>query len=308
MLSKGHQVIVLVRWQPQMPARQSVEDALVLRLPKYPNRYVLRIWLFLHAKELAGTDVVHSHDLYLPQLGKTFPEAKFVHTFHGYEGFPIKPEAQKIRQQIRRQVPHCVCVGAYVEKWYGTPCDLVIYGAATPIKPVTEKTSFGAVFLGRLETDTGFWTYLEAVQTISKQSADFSMLVIGDGSLMEPAKKFARTNELNVEFRGALQKASSYLPLAKIAFVSGYLAMIEAGSLGLPIVAYYGTPIKKDYLECHPMAANMYLADSSETIAKQYFAAKNDGGKRAKKMQTWARQQTWEKLAESYEKIYEERA
>ncbi len=297
---RGHKLVILVRYAPQIPRRQTVDGAVVLRLP----RRLKTLWLWTHRRELARPDAIHFHDLYLPALKKLYPTARLVQTFHGYEGFPVQPEAIKVRQWIRSQVPYCIAVGAFIEKWYGTKCEAVIYGGVENPPPAIAKIqpAYAAVFVGRLEPDTGFKTYLEAWELINKQDAKAKLLVVGDGSLNGWAQDFVRRHQLQVEFKGRVDSVWESLAAGKVAFVSGYLAILEAGVLGKPIVAFYDTPIKKDYLECHPMAANFAIADSVAAIAAAY--AKPPNSSQQKALQAWAKQQTWDKIANLYEQAY----
>jgi len=107
-----------------------------------------------------------------------------------------------------------------------------------------------------------------------------------------------------VELRPAAPDASALAAEGRVAFVSGYLAIIEAGALGTPIVAHHGDPLKEDYLRCHPMADALWIASTPEEIAQAYEQALAAPPDRLRRMQEWAQAQTWERVAGLYAAAY----
>jgi spore coat polysaccharide biosynthesis predicted glycosyltransferase SpsG len=85
--------------------------------------------------------------------------------------------------------------------------------------------------------------------------------------------------------------ASKYLKKYDLAFVSRYLAIMEALTAGLPVFAHYNNQIKFDYLNMAPFAK--YI-----TIFKDYREVRVQSG------QAWAKQQTWDSVADIYEKLW----
>ena len=205
-----------------------------------------------------------------------------------------------MRQSIRRRVPICFCVGGFIEKWYGTKCNDVFYGASDLLQKETRKV-WDAIFVGRLENDTGFKSYLSAFAEISNRSPACRLLVVGDGSLLPWAKNFIEHHELKVEFTGQVQAVDKYLSRAKVAFVSGYQTIVEAAINKIPIIAFFDNPLKKDYLTMHPQADNMHIVSSQKGIVDSFFAPSqiNLG-----EFRRWAGKQTWRKIATVYRQAY----
>lgn len=308
----GHEVTILVRFDDTIPLQQSVMGLRAYRLPKQLSRSSLLIWALLHIRILLRANVIHSHDVYIHFWQQLFPKKRFVHTFHGYEGYPVGPDAIKARQFIRSRVPICIGIGQFIEKWYGTPLDYVIYGATeqpvSDLRASVKTIQWDALFFGRLENDTGFAAYLEGFDLISKRQPKAKLMVLGSGSLSQWAKDYIEKHGLSAELHDPVESVLPYLDQSSVAFVSGYLSIIEAGSRSIPIIAYYGTPIKRDYLDCHPMSKNFSIANSAEDIANHYFELIDPQDKQAKKklatMTSWSSKQTWDKVAALYDSIY----
>ncbi len=101
-----------------------------------------------------------------------------------------------------------ICIGDFIKKWYGTKADFVSYGGVDivksskfspslklppspkwlrrPSRRVSKVQSYkSAVFIGRLDEQTGILDYIEAVKLIRKKIPDFEFVVIGDGKYRE---------------------------------------------------------------------------------------------------------------------------
>jgi len=89
-----------------------------------------------------------------------FPK-KFLTTFHGYEGNKIPNVKAKIMHKLAEKLSKGnICVGDFLQKWYGTKPTFVTYGAIdkkdinTKSKDVKKNS---VIFLGRLEEETGIF-------------------------------------------------------------------------------------------------------------------------------------------------------
>jgi glycosyltransferase involved in cell wall biosynthesis len=253
---------------------------------------------------MAGVEVIHSHDIYPRHLRKFIPRVRWVHTFHGYEGWPLDEAAIASRKVVRREVDYCVGVGQFIEKWYGTKLDAVTYGAADDPGEAKAGPGIDVVMLSRLEEDTGFREYLQGFELIHQRHPKARMVVLGDGSLRGWGEQFAADHQLPVAFRGWVKEHLSFRSSARVVFAGGYQSILETARLGKPLVAQYNTPIKKDYLEMHPLAREMVIVSSPEEVAAGYERALKLSRAELDKAAAWAREQTWEKLADQYEVAY----
>lgn len=309
-LKKHYNITVLVRYSESMPENQIIKGVKVIRLPRKINTWNMLPWLLIHGSILIKTNIVHSHDFYPQVLHRLLGHKQWVHTFHGYEGYPIAQEAIVGRNKIRNEIPYCIAVGSFIEKWYGTKCDSIIYGGIDTTRfsqQTKHKQKYDFIYYGRLDVDTGFVDYLKSFRELSNLYPHITMVVLGGGSKESWAEQYISKHSLKVEMLGWQPVIDSFLEASGVAFVSGYLGILEAGLAKKPIIAYYETPIKKDYLEMHPMADNMEIVDSVEGIyksAQQLIMQKSD---KVDKMYEWAQQQTWERIAELYISYYEKR-
>ena len=302
----GHTVNVFVRYADYLPDFQEVAGVNVWRLPADDRWAVLLPWFWKHCRTLWAADLAHSHDVYPRRLRKLMRGIPWVHTFHGYETYPLSPEAVSVRQAIRREVSRCIGIGRFIEKWYGTQLDYVSYGARTQAarSSSVKAPAYSCVFVGRLEEDTGFRAYLEGFRLIHQQVPSASLTVYGDGSLSTWAHDLSRQHSLPVAWKGWKADADRHFAEYEVAFVSGYLTLLEAAAEGTPIVAYYGNPLKHDYLACHPLNQDIVLADSARSIAAAWQQARVLPVQDRDNMVSWAHSQTWRKLAETYLDAY----
>ncbi len=111
-----------------------------------------------------------------------------------------------------------------------------------------------------------------------------------DNGLLE-YRKLAKKMGVKLDEYINVPNADKYLKKYDYAFVSRYLAIVEALAAGLPVFAHYNNQIKFDYLNMAPFAK--YI-----TIFKDYKEVKTLNG------QEWAKQQTWERMADIYEKLW----
>lgn len=306
-LVREYNVTVVVRYDDALPRVQDVGGIKVYRLPKKVRSPQFLWWLVRNSSVLRGVSLVHSHDYYPRWLRRLLGpnKVRWVHTFHGYEGYPVAEEAIRARQQVRKEADYCFGVGQFIEKWYGTKCDNIIYGAIDPdiYKPSNASTKWDHAFIGRLEEDTGFKDYFKAMCELNLSSRTKGV-VVGGGSLMPWAEAYMKETGADVSFVGVQKDIQGYIAQTKVLFVSGYLGILEGAAMKKPIVAHYDTPIKKDYLECHPLADIIYIAKDSADIAKYTVKAAAGDKEKIDKAHKWAKQQSWSKLADLYRDAY----
>ena len=303
--TQGVDVTIAVRYKSSYPKSQLVDNVRVLRMPKRDNRISWQYWSRVHGRLLNHIDVIHSHDVFPFTLRQMMKQKRWIHTFHGYEGYPVEKSAIISRQSVAKSVDYTFGIGAFIEKWYGTKCDEILYGASSQGLGHKLKEEWDVVYYGRLEKDTGFQDYLKGFALASERTPNLSLVVLGDGSLMDWARKYAKTYDLKVDFKGMVESVFDYLASSKIAYVSGYLGIIEAGIHELPIIAQYNSPIKKDYLQLHPMAKYMQIVSSPKSIARATYDTMSGGSSTVKAVKQWATGQTWDNIADKYRAAYQ---
>ena len=127
-----------------------------------------------------------------------------------------------------------------------------------------------AIFIGRADPDTG----------------------------LEEYRRLAKRLKINLDVFTNRPNAAQLLPKYDIAFVSGYLAILEALSASTPVLAHYTNGIKKDYLFMAPFAKYIQVFSDFNRVKLKYDEDKVEAG------QKWANSQTWDRLADLYERLW----
>jgi glycosyltransferase involved in cell wall biosynthesis len=194
-----------------------------------------------------------------------------------------------------------ICVGDFISKWYGTKPTFVSYGAVD--LPKIEKIpshADGAVFIGRLDEQTGILTYAQAVEIIRKKIPGFEFLVVGDGKLRN---QISQKNKI----LNAVGNASKYFMDYKFAFVSRYLSILEAMAAKRLVFAVYDNSIKKDYLKMSAFAGNIIITNSPTKLADEFIYFLNHSDQARRKIEAgfkFAENNTWNNLVKIYLKLW----
>lgn len=300
---KKYKVTVFVRYYKGFPARQKFYGADVVRMPKSSGRVALGTW-YIKNKKLLENAIIHSHDYFPLTIRILLKKNRWVHTFHGYEGYPLDTMAIESRKRVAKSVDYTFCVGKFIEKWYGTTCNQIIWGAAEKPKAIKKLIKYDFIFFGRFEEDTGFEKYIEAFKLIKSKVPSATMVVVGWGSKASWARQYSLNNRLGIIFKEPVKNVYLLLAQSRVAFVSGYQAIIESALMKKPIVAYYDTPIKKDYLGMHPMSRYLNISNRSSQIADKAILLLSSPGNKNTDMYNWANSQSWKSIVNKYEESY----
>jgi len=293
-LSKKHQVTIITE---QHDKKIKGQEANVYRIPVWKTsekrkKWLIWKWFIKNIHLIRQADIIHAHDVFfwLLPFRFMFPLKPIYTTFHGYEG-PAPPRWQAI---ILRKISEIlsegsICVGEFMKKWYFANPNKIIYGAAQPTGtvPVGAARNNAAIFLGRLNHDTGIMEYLRLAKLMN-----LKLDVYGDGLLLGVAKQFVKKHKLKVKFKGFIPNAQQYIKNYQYAFVSRYLAILEAMQVKRTVVAQYNNQIKKDYLTCHPQFKNMVIFNQAKEVKLSNNKINN--------AHNWAKKQSWQKLSNIY--------
>lgn len=329
--------VICEQSKPELETFEIVDDVVVCRLPVCSEnagsnfleklKFKLKLWRSLWSLRavLFSADIIQIHDVFFWIMPFWVFIYKKLHiTFHGYKGNNKSYRIQAFWYQLASRLTRSnLCIGGFHKKWFGISADESSFGAvefegldkshrplanSLATNKITQKSHFSkrkVAFVGRLELDTGISSYLQAWKIIQKTHPKVQLDIYGDGQLMEQSKQFASQNNLRVNFHGFSKNLEKILPAYDLIFTSGYLAIIESLVLGKPVIAYYGTEIKKDYLTLTPFAKWIDTVDSPESIASTTQAFfKNPPVKKLLQAQKWAQAQTWSALADVYEQLW----
>lgn len=311
LIKRGHSVTVITEdLGGKIPRREEISLVQIYRIPVGINNWFkkFRVWIKIWKlrKLIKDADVIHCHDVffwYLP-FRFLFPFKKVFTTFHGYENYPLKQKnilAHKISEKLSNGN---ICIGHFIKKWYGTKPTYVTYGAVEisnfKFQILNKLRKESAVFIGRLDEQTGIRAYVNAVKLIRKIIPEFKFEIIGDG-------KFRKQIEKDFKVLGFQDNPEKYLPNYNFAFVSRYLSIMEAMAAKRLVFAVYDNPLKEDYLRLAPFSKYVIIAGSvSELVSKVTFYLDNLKIKEEmiENAYAWVRKRSWEEMTNTYLKLW----
>lgn len=265
-----------------------------------------RIWkaIFEFSQLFQDADVIHCHDVFIwyAPFRLLYPFKKVFTTFHGYEGIcPPSRKAIILRRLSRYLSTKTINIGHFIEKWYGTKADIVLYGGIDKVLPITnvhqkkqlEKNSPTILLVGRLDADIGITTYLNAFRNIKECTFD----VCGDGPLRPEVEKLGIVH-------GFVSNLDAYISKADIVCASSYLTILKALSFGKRVIAVYENSLKKDYLTLAPFSMWITIVGSSAEITREIQdykkTQKNFSRDEANKLQHYLSRTTWDNVVKQY--------
>ena len=325
LVKQGHKVIVIAELEKNTnnPDYHSffssakvvgkVEGIEIYRINPGPDNWFkkFRLWkgMWQLRSLVRDADVVHCHDVffwYLP-FRFLFPTKKVFTTFHGYEGNFIPRKKAVLMHKIAEKFSNGnICIGEFLKKWYGTKPTIVSFGAVNlgndKIQNFKHKNpqKDTAIFLGRLEEDTGIMEYLKALNILQKNHISLHLDVYGDGALRAESIKYSKVHKLSVTFKGFISNASDFIKDYEYIFCSGYLGMLEGMALQKPIFAVYNNEMKKDYLQMTPFAKYISVTSNGALINNAVSAYKNKKNLEVVRAYLWVKNETWEKMVNLY--------
>lgn len=181
LIKKGHKVTVVTEKHSQdLKAKEIIEGIEVLRIPNLRDgklkKFKIWNWLLSNRKIIKNADIIHCHDVffwYLPFRILYFNKPVFT-TLHGYEDYPLKSSYILMHRISEKLSKGNICIGDFMKKWYNTKPDFVTYGAVeipnSKLQIVNRVKQESAVFIGRLDKQTGILTYVEAIEIIKENS------------------------------------------------------------------------------------------------------------------------------------------
>lgn len=309
LIKKGHKItLVTEQHSKELKLHEVVEGIEVFRIPNLRDgkakKFEIWKWLFKNPGLIGNADIVHCHDVffwYLPFKFLYLNKPVFT-TFHGYESYPLNSKLISMHKISEKLSNGNICIGDFMKKWYGTKPDYISYGGVNVVKSekLRVKSSEGAVFMGRLDEQTGILDYVKGVKLIRKKIKNFEFEIIGDG-------KFRNKIEKDFKVLGFQKNPEKYFLKYNFAFVSRYLSILEAMAAKRLIFASYDNPIKEDYLKMAPFSKNIVIFNSPAELAQGVLFYLDNPRKKEEMVDcayNWAKNQTWEQMTNIYLRLW----
>jgi glycosyltransferase involved in cell wall biosynthesis len=303
-----HITVITEQFDSKLPRAQEKLGVRIIRIPQSlcGSKRKVWTWMLQHKTLFQSAQIVHAHDVawwYWP-FSILF-HIPFFTTFHGYEGVNTPTLGKILSRKFSEMTSQAtICVGDWMKKWYHANPSFVTYGAAACKPSKLDQKKNTAVFIGRLSEDTGILEYMRA--TIMAKGT-WKLDVFGAGPLEEEVKKLAAKHKRNISFHGETKNPVLEIKKHRWAFVSRYLSIIEAQQIGRFVFAHWNNEIKRDYLTALPTIQQIQTFHSAEQLAKKIQQIKKQSRKereQIQKAQTWASLQTWKKIADMYEVLW----
>ena len=306
--------VITEQHDPLLKLSERKNSVEILRIPvdtstKQLHKKTIWQWMWQQRALIFDADILHVHDVFwwlLPLVPLLILKQKRIYiTFHGYQGDKL-PSKKQIwwRRLAVFFTQGNFCIGGFHHKWYGVKPTQISFGAVEfstqkqAKKSLREKKQ--AIFIGRLDPDNGILVYLEALKILQTKKVRWKLDVYGDGSQLSAAQLYVKKHNLDVKFHGFVPDADRFLPEYQVAFVSRYLAIIEALSARTWVVARYHNELTEDYLRQSPFARWILITDSPQVMVLQLEKIRSV----SPQAQKWARQQTWKKMAQQYLQLW----
>jgi glycosyltransferase involved in cell wall biosynthesis len=311
----GYRVsVITTQHDPALPLQEQLEAVTVYRLPVQSTlsklRYKIKIWTEITklAQILWKADIIHVHDVYwwLVPLLPLLMQKTFI-TFHGWEGvFPV-PWQNKLQRWLWAKLAiRSIHIGSYLQQFYWDKPDRIIYGAlddrfiSTPIvhRPLSRKLRI--TYLGRLVAENEIEKYLQLVAELKPRQVEFELTWVGDGPFKAQCAKVGKTT-------GFVTDVLPYLDQADIVLATSYLSTMQAQVRGKLVCGLHSHPLKEATMTTFPTKDAMLISDSASTMAEMIMNLRDNPElmkNYANRALGWARQQTWQKVADEYELLW----
>lgn len=315
LIKQGQEISVLTgNNDPQLASQELLDQVQVYRIDNAPAKnYKCKIWqqIIKNRRLLRDADIIHIHDVFwwiIPVYPLIFH--KIYITFHGYEsGDGPSNKAIFWHKLANKLTKGSIAVGGFHVKYYGTKTDYVIDGASDYYKATSNQVAHPKtapkkiIFVGRLVSESGILSYLQALQILKDHGEDYHLDVFGNGPLITRAQNYAQQNKLNVTFHGVVADAERLFHQYPIAFVSSYLSICEALSQNCRVIAHYPNQFIKDYLSMSIYKDYIFMTDGAQKIAQAVIKAPA-----VKTFDNQVRQSlTWSIIAQSYQDLWQKK-
>lgn len=320
--TKGHDVTIVAGAHVEdLPEVEHVDGITVYRFPAIRSPLRCRYWFRRHRSLFDTVDVVHVSNTHMLEnlwkmLGRRLDRRRTFLTRHGMSCvFPV-PEAEK--ERARRSldlVAGVVHDGEFIGKWLGVEPDICPNQGLSPeadeLTPVPEPAPDSAVYIGRVEADSGIRIYMDAVRELTRRHRRvFRLDVYGDGSLMTGLREQVASEALPIQFHGRTANAQDRIVDGCFAFIDGRMAIQEAMARRRLVLAGYVDPLKRDYVCGEPFSPYLVAEGNGPALAERVIYYSDHPQERAAlidRAYQHARTLSWSRTAAAYLDLWHRR-
>ena len=322
--ARGHHVFVVTPGEG--PSREEFEGITILRFSRARSRPArtrvgrlvenVRMWprILRLLRGVPPPDLVHGHDFAflwgLPAVVGRFGWTPRYVTFHGIEGDVAAGWAVLGRRVSAALANGKICVGTFMDRWYGTRADAVTFGAidGEPVPPDYPSRTTDILYVGRLSSDVALDRYLEGLERVAKSGERVRWVLYGEGPLGTWIRTEGARRGLDIRLEGVTHEPERVFARHEIALAAGYLGILEAIQAGCFVVALARSPLREDYYRSHPCASHgLAVASSLEAFADLVVTTRRDPRARNEAVSSGQRivaRMTWDALADTYERVW----
>ena len=314
--SMGFEITVLTyAHEKHLPLREENGEVIVFRIPNgwERNPPMVYYWMIKERKNLIDYDLIHVHGSspllfwYFPLI-LINPTTPVYATFHGFERDPVPATWKIVRKIANKLVRGSICIGSFIEGIYGIQCDEISFGGVDGPNFKKEKRD-GAIFVGRLEKDTGILEHMESLRILKEEyGISMSLDVCGSGSLQQQLLDFASSNRIDVKFHGMVDNPKSIMNRKRIYLAAGYLSILDALSLGLPVIGATQSRLKTEYLKgILESGAPISIQLNSEGVAREIYRINSDSklyNSISERSKNFAQQMSWDRVVRTYLRLW----
>lgn len=282
---------------------------------KLLNKVLSIYYFFRFFSFFASAKIIHYHDVgsfyqwgFVDFFLLKLLRKKIFITFHGWEGDVPPKRIIVIKRKICEWLSDGnICIGSFIEKWYGTRADFISYGGVHCMEENFINYDY-ILFIGRLEEDTGIRQYIKAWRTLCREDSALKLVICGNGSLKKEIDQYIDQFKLkNIEFLGVVKDPNKFLKNARIVLTSGYLGILEAFSYKKPVVSIYDNELKKDYLEMMPRSSEMMwiVKDVDGAVKAIQEILTGNKNQKVNNAYQFSMENTWGKVKNQYYQLWE---
>lgn len=320
--ARGHVVTVIAGdTKGNLPERAEDHGVRIHRFPASRSSLRCRLWLWKRRRVFLDADVIQVSNTYMLEylwrmLGPVLDRRRIFLTRHGYGGrFPVPQEDKNRARRSLHLASGFVHDGAYIERWLDVAPDVVpeqgLYPLARDLPFIPPPPPKSAVYIGRLEPDTGVHLYLDGLYLLGQAYArPLTLHVYGDGSLRPELHARAERERLPVVFHGTDENAQERLSEHALAFVNGRMAIQEAMARRRAVIAAYTNPLRRDYLCGESFSPYLITVGSASELAEQATRLMDHPREwvaRVERAFDYACRLTWDATARAFEHFWESR-